>query len=176
MRRLTAFSAALLAAMPGLASAAEPPCLTPTEFTSLAGYTLPSIITGASERCGPTLGPDAFLRKRGPDLASRYGQQKGVYWAGAKAAFLKLSATSNPDTGKMFRDMPDSSLQGILDAMMEGMVSQQIPLDRCGVIDRVIGLLSPLPPQNTAELIGLAVGIGAKTDRAKVGKLSICQD
>lgn len=182
MRRLTApiaILAAVLAAVPGMAQAAEPPCLTPGEFTSLAGYTLPSIINGTTQRCATTLAPGAYLRTSGKSLSARYAAQKGKHWPGAKAAFLKLSATGNTDTGKLFRDMPDPSLQGILDAMMEGMVSQQIPLERCSTIDRVVGLLAPLPPENTAELIALAVGLGAKAGAdkgpAKVGKLAICR-
>jgi hypothetical protein len=179
MRRPIAFAAALLAATPGIASAAEPPCLTPAEFTAVAGYTLPSIITGTAQRCATTLAPSAYLRTSGKDLAARYAGQKAKHWPGAKAAFLKLSASTNADANKLFRDMPDASLQGILDATMEGMISGQVPLNRCATIDRLIGLLSPLPPENTAELIALAVGLGAKTDantnRAKVGKLSICQ-
>lgn len=179
MRKPVALAAAVLVLTPGIASAAEPPCLTPAEFTSLAGYTLPSIINGTAQRCATTLAPSAYLRTSGRDLASRYAGQKAKHWSGAKAAFLKLSASTNADANKLFRDMPDSSLQGILDATMEGMVSGQIPLNRCSTIDRLIGLLAPLPPENTAELIALAVGLGAKTDansnRAKLGKLSICQ-
>jgi hypothetical protein len=179
MRKLTTFAAAFLVAAPGIAGAAEPPCLTPAEFTSLAGYTLPSIIDGAGQRCAATLAPSAFLRTSGKDLAARYAAQKAKHWPAAKAAFLKLSATGNAQTGKLFRDMPDASLQGILDAMMEGMVSQQIPHGRCDAIDRLVALLSPLPPENTAELIALAVELGAKTEangnRAKAGKLSLCR-
>lgn len=178
--RLTTLAAIALAAAPGIAAAAEPPCLTAGEFTSLAGYTLPSIISGTTQRCATTLAPDSYLRKSGGTLAARYAQQKPAHWQGAKAAFLKLSSTTNADAAKLFRDMPDTSLQPILDGMMEGMVSQQIPVERCGAIDRLIRLLSPLPPENTAELIALAVGLGAKsgatkTTAAKVGKLSICQ-
>lgn len=175
MRRLISLTAALLLAAPGIAQAAEPPCLTAGEFTSLAGYTLPSIIKGASERCGPTLGADAFLRSGGRDLATRYAGQKNRHWPGAKAAFLKISSSGGQEADKLLRGMPDTSLQGILDATMEGMIAQQIQPERCGTIDRVVRLLSPLPPENTAELIALAVGLGAKTDKARVGKFSICK-
>jgi len=175
MRRTTLLTAAVLAALPGVAQAAEPPCLTPAEFTSLAGYTLPSIISGTTQRCTASLGPKAYLPSGGKQLAARYAGQKARYWQGAKAAFLKLSSTTSADANKLLGDMPDASLQGILDAMMEGMVSQQIPVDRCTTIDRVVGLLSPLPPENTAELIALAVGLGASSDKARLGKISLCK-
>jgi hypothetical protein len=174
MRRFSAFCAALLVA-PGVASAAEPPCLTPAEFTSLASYALPSIISGTSQRCSASLGPNAWLPRNSDKLASNYARNKPSAWPGAKAAFLKLSSNSSDQANRLFRDMPDASLQQILDAMMEGMVSQSIPLERCGTIDGVIRLLAPLPPENTAELIALAVGLGSKTKEPKVGKLNICK-
>lgn len=175
MRRLSAFCAALLAAAPGVAGAAEPPCLTPAEFTSLASYALPSIISGTSQRCSTSLGPKAWLPRNGDELAAHYARNKSSAWPGAKAAFLKLSSNTNDQSNKLFRDMPDASLKQILDAMMEGMVSQSIPLERCGTIDGVIRLLAPLPPENTAELIALTVGLASRTKEPKVGKLTICK-
>ena len=174
MRRLTGIAAAFLTMASGTAQAAEPPCLTASEFTSLANYAMPSIISGTSQRCATTLGPDAYLRKSGNELVARYSRQKPANWPGAKTAFLKLSSTASNDAEKLMRDMPDTSLQPMLDAMMEGMVAQQIPLDRCDIIDRAVRLLAPLPPESSAELIALVVGLGARSKQAKIGKFSIC--
>lgn len=174
MRRFTAAAAALLTLTPALAQAAEPPCLSPGEFTALAEYALPSMINGTTQRCRSTLAPGAYLNREGPQLAQRYAERRAVAWPGAKAAFLKLSATTNADADSLIRTMPDLSLQQMLASLMEGLVAQQVPLDRCATIDRVIGLLAPLPAQNTAELIALAVGLGAKAGRAKVGAINIC--
>ena len=176
MRRLTGIATAFLIVAPGIAQAAdEPPCLTAGEFTALAGYSMPSIISGTSQRCAATLAPGAYLRKSGNELVARYAQRKPANWPGAKSAFLKVSSTTGNDAGKLLRDMPDRSLQPMLDAMIEGMVAQQIPLERCTVIDRVVRLLAPLPPENSAEVIALAVGLGARSKQAKIGKFSICQ-
>jgi len=175
MRRFTAIAAALLAAVPGIAQAAAP-CLTPREFASLAGYTLPSIITGTTQRCATTLGNESFLRQSGAQLSARYAARKATEWPGAKSAFIKLSS-SNDTSGasKLIAGMPDASLQQMLDGMMAGMIGQQIPLDRCGTIDNVIRLLSPLPPQNTAELIAVVVGLTSKSGTNKVGPINLCQ-
>jgi hypothetical protein len=174
MRRLTTLTAALLAIAPTMAAAAEPPCLTPAEFTSLAEYALPSIITGTSQRCVTALTSGAYLPREGAQLAERYAQRKPAAWPAAKAAFVKLSQATNADAGNVLRTMPDASLQQMLGSLMEGMVAQQVPLERCGTLDRVIGLLAPLPAQNTAELIALTVGLGVKSGRAKVGAISVC--
>jgi len=174
MSRTSLIAAALLVAASGIANAAEPPCLSAGEFSSLAGYALPSMISGTTQRCAPTLGADAFLPRSGAGLAARYAEGKAANWPGAKAAFLKLSAGKDDDAGKLLRSLPDPSLQQMIDAVMEGMVSQQIPIERCTTIDRVVRLLAPLPPANTADLIALAVGLGAKSGKAKVGSFSVC--
>ncbi len=174
MRRLVTSVALAVTALPGIAAAAEPPCLTSAEFSSLAGYALPSVISGTTQRCAATLPTGAFLRQNGRDLASRYGEGKTAAWPGAKAAFLKLSASGSSDTAGIFKSMPDSSLQPMLDALIEGMVGQQIKPERCATIDRVVRLLAPLPPENTAELIAVAAGLGSQTGKARVGQFSLC--
>ena len=175
MRRFIAAAAALLALVPALAQAAEPPCLSPREFTALAEYALPSVIDGTAQRCAAALGPDAFLPRGGAQLSRRYAERRPAAWPGAKAAFLKLSGSNAGDAGKLVGNMPDASMQQMLDGLMSGLVSQQIPLDRCGTIDRLIGLLAPLPAANTAEVIALAVGLGAQSGRAKFGAIAICK-
>jgi hypothetical protein len=175
MRRLTAVILALAVTTPSLARAAEPPCLSPGEFTALAEYALPSIISGATLRCSSALAPDAYLRRSGSQLVERFATRKPAAWPGAKAAFLKLSTSGGPDVDRMIRTLPDPSLQQMLGSLMEGLVSQQVPLERCTAIDRLIGLLSPLPAQSTAEVIALAVGLGSKAGRTKLGVISVCQ-
>lgn len=175
MRRFTAIAAALLAAAPGMAQAAESPCLTPAEFTSLATYALPSVITGTTQRCSTALGPDAFLRRNGDRLAASYSAGKASAWPGAKAAFLKISTSSNADANSLIRGMPDTSLQQMLDAAMAGMVGQKLPVERCPIVDSLVRLLAPLPPQNTAELIALAVGLGSKAGERKMGAINLCK-
>lgn len=164
-----------LATLPGIATAAEPPCLTAAEFTALSSYGLPSIIRGTAQRCAATLPAKAYLRRNGAQLAERYAGAKPAAWPGAKAAFLKLSSGTNSEAAEVIRNLPDSTLQPMVDGLIEGMIEQRIPSDRCDAIDRVVRLLSPLPPESTAELIALAAGLGSRTGQAKVGALSICR-
>ena len=174
MRKLSILAAAAMTLAPVAAQAAEATCLTPSEFSSLAGYALPSVITGTTQRCSASLGPQAWLPRNGADLAARYSANKAASWPAAKAAFLKLSS-SDPNAGKLMQGLPDNTLQTMLDAVMSGMASQKIPVEKCGTIDRFVSLLAPLPATNTAELISLLVEVGAKPGDARLGKLSICQ-
>lgn len=175
MRPFATLAAACLAIAPTLAQAAEPPCLSPGEFTALAEYALPSIISGTSQRCSSALGPSAYLRRNGTQLIQRYAERKPTAWPGAKAAFLKLSTSASSDANNLIRSLPDASLQQMLGSLMEGLVSQHVPLDRCNTIDRLIGLLSPLPAQSTAEVIALAVGLGSKAGQTKLGAITVCR-
>jgi hypothetical protein len=174
MRQLAILCAAALATLPGLAQAAAP-CLTPAEASSLAAYALPAAIQGTAKRCSPTLGAGAFLPKGGTELASRYGARKAQNWPAAKTAFFKIGGDSKDQSSALLAGLPDSSLQQMLDAIIEGMVAQEIPTERCGEIDRIVGLLAPLPAQNTADLIAAVMGLAGKSGKAKSDKFSICK-
>jgi hypothetical protein len=167
-------SAALLSA-PGIAAAAqaEAPCLTPAEFTALSSYALPSVITGVSQQCSATLPGEAYLNRSGDQLAQRYSARKAAAWPGAKAAFMKFSG-SNAEAAQLFKAMPDDALQPLLDGIITSMIATKLPTAQCVTIDRFVSLLAPLPPENTAELIALAAGLGAKSGKARVGQFSLC--
>ena len=175
MRKIVLSLAIGLSILPGLAQAAEPPCLTAREFTDLSSYALPSIITGTAQRCSVALPANAFLKRNGPSLASRYAVAKPAAWPGAKAAFIKLSGGMNADAVNLFRALPDDKLQPMVDTLVEGLIGQQIPPQRCTMIDETVRLLAPLPPQSTARLIALAVGFGSRAGGAKLGKIALCQ-
>lgn len=173
-RRLAVLAGSLAIILPGVAQAAQDaPCLTPAEFTSLSSYALPSVIAGVSERCAPVLGGAAYLTRSGGQLAQRYTQRKAASWPSAKRAFLKVSG-NNPEIAQLLTSMPDQTLQPLVDGMISGMVGQKLPTDRCASVDRLASLLAPLPAENTAELISLAVGLGTKSGRAKLGQFSVC--
>ena len=175
MRSFATACAALLAATPSLAQAAEAPCLTPAEASSLAAYALPSVISGTTKRCSAALGPDAFLRNGGGELASRYAARKSQNWPLAKTGFFKIGGDSQDQSAAFLSGLPDASLQQMLDAIIEGMVAQEIPTKDCKTIDRIIGLLAPLPAQNTAELITVVIGLAGASGKAKGDKFSICK-
>ena len=181
MRNSILAAAAILVAAPGVVSAAERPCLTRSEFTDLAGFTLPSVISGASARCEPELGPEAYLTTDGDALVERYSARMDASWPAAKVAFLKLSSKTSGEANDLIKLLPDETLQEMLELMLQGMVSQEIPPKYCGTIDEFARLLSPLSPENTAEILALIVDLTAEpkmdgSGNSAIGKLSICQD
>ena len=137
---------------------------------------MPSIITGTTDHCAASLPANAWLKRHGNQLAARYATGKSRAWPAAKTAFLKLAGTgANNDAAGLIKSLPDSSQQQMADAFISGLVGQQLPTERCSVIDQLVRLLAPLPPENTAELIAVAAGLGARTGRARIGNFSICQ-
>lgn len=171
MRKTLHLLVPMLLALPGVARAAEPPCLTAREFTSLSTYALPTIIGATAQRCAAALGPEAYLKRSGASLSSRYAAAKPGAWPGAKLAFLKLSGG---DAANLLRGLPDDKLQPLADALVEGLITQQVPTQRCRTIDAFVRLVSPLPPQNTAELIALTVGLGSQAGGGRLGRIAIC--
>ena len=76
--------AAFLAIAPGMAQAAEPPCITSGEFSSLASFALPSALGGATKRCSTVLGPSSYMRSSGAQLIERYAAGKQQAWPQAE--------------------------------------------------------------------------------------------
>lgn len=180
MRRISgrpfcALSAALLVLVPGLVRAAEPPCLTPHEFNALATYALPNALSATAQRCSASLPPDAFLRTGGPEMIARYAAAKPAAWPGARSVFLKLSSGQQGPVGDLLRNLPDPQLQQMADAFIQGLVVEKIPAERCSSLDSMLRLLSPLPAQSAADIIGLAIGLGSQAGAARVGKIQICK-
>lgn len=175
MRRLAPAFLLFALAAPQVAQAADPVCLTPREVTALSTYALPSAIGGVTRNCAASLPADAWLPRNGAALAQRYGEGKARAWPDAKAAFLKMSAATNPEATLLFTSLPDDSLQPLADAALSGIVAGKIKPESCPAIDRALSLLAPLPAENTAELIALAVGIGAKAGEPRLGKFAICK-
>lgn len=173
-RTLAALIAAALPA-PALAAAAEPACLTAQEFTAVSTFALPGIIRGAAQSCSAVLPKDAFLSSQSEVLAKRYTAGRDRSWPLAKAAFIKLGGGADPMAASMLKAMPDESLKPFVEGAVTTMVGQQLPTDRCSAVDRLVMLLSPLPPESTAEVIGLAAGLGARSGQARVGKLTLCK-
>jgi hypothetical protein len=174
MRLPAILVATALAIQPAMAQAQEAPCITPGQAASLAGYALPSVISGTSKRCDTNLSAKSFLKTNGPDLAKRYATRKAQTWPEAKAAFLAMSKGKD-DASKIFSQLPDSSLREMVDVVLEGMIAQEIPLTECGKIDNFVRLLAPLPPENTAELVALMIGMATADKASKPGKLAICK-
>jgi hypothetical protein len=180
MRRL-AFLAATLLAQPGIASA-EMPCLTPGELASVTQYALPSVIDGAAARCGPSLPAGAFLNTDARAMSARYADSSRQAWPQVKAAFVRIGSAAAGTGNKagaeaaMLAAMPDPQMQQVLDGFVQGVVVARLPTERCVTVDRLLGLLAPLPAANTAGVVATVVGLITEKKGGKLGPITICED
>lgn len=168
---------ALLALLPGtqVLAQAEAPCMSERDVAALTAYGMPSVIGGVTRTCAKTLPPESWLSKNGQAMAAHYSAQKAKAWPAAKGAFMRLSAATNPEAVALFGTMPDETLMPVADAALAGIVSTKIKPQSCPAVDRALALLAPLPPENTAELIALAVGLTARAGEPRIGKLPLCK-
>ena len=167
--------AALAFAMPAQAAqpAGAPACLSQADLRAMAAYALPSALEGVIERCSPTMAAGGYLRRQGPGLVSRYAAGKQAAWPAAKGALLQFAGDKDAQAADAIDDLPDQAIQPFVDAMIAGMVGGQLKPEQCGLAERLMRLLAPLPPENTAELLGLLVQLGAK-DKKGPGNLTFC--
>ncbi|HWU01548.1 MAG TPA: hypothetical protein VN222_02315 [Novosphingobium sp.] len=168
-----AFAAAALATVPGVVRAAEPPCLTTGEFGALAAYGLPGMIEGVSRRCAAHLPAGAFLNTAGGALIARYSAAKPAAWPAAKAVLMKVSGNT-PAAALLLSALPDHAQQQLVDTLLAGVVEEKFPAETCPMADRLFALLAPLPPENTAEVVGISIGLGARANQGRIGPVRLC--
>ncbi|MCC6941427.1 hypothetical protein [Novosphingobium sp.] len=176
-RSVFALGAALALSQGQLAHAAAnaDSCLSEAEVGGLVGYALPYVIDGAMKACKPHLSPTGFFATRGSAFAGQYAARKDVNWPVAKNAFLKLGGTKDASISSTLRALPDSALQPFVEAMVSELVGGEIKPGQCTAIERGVRILSPLPAENTAELITFVVVLADKPKNGKPASLPICK-
>jgi len=150
-------------------------CLSEAEVGGLVGYALPSVIDGAMKACKPHLSPTGFFATRGSAFAGQYAARKDLNWPVAKNAFLKLGGSKDATMNSTLKALPDGALQPFVEAMVSEMVGGEIKPGQCTAIERGVRILSPLPAENTAELITFVVVLADKPKNGKPASLPICK-
>lgn len=176
-RRAAAALAAIALTQTQLAHAATTtaPCMSEDEVTALIGYALPSVIDGTIKSCKPHLSSNGYFATRGGEFLGRYAARKNDNWPLAKTAFLKLGGSKDPKMAEMMKNLPDSAVQPFVEAMVRELVSGEIKPDQCTAIERGVRLLSPLPPENTAELVTFVLVLADKPKPGKASSFPICK-
>jgi hypothetical protein len=169
MNKLTGAAIALwmgMAATTAQAAAEAQPCLTEAEAQSLITAVLPDVFQQVGRNCSAVLPENATLRGGLPPLVARYQAPADLAWPQAMAAFGKIG-------GKDMAAIDPKLLRPMMGPMIAGAIAQDIKPRDCATIDRAIGLMSPLPPANTAGLIVLLATVAGGKDK-KDSPFSIC--
>jgi hypothetical protein len=139
---------------------------------------MPSVLTGVIDNCAPQLGANAFMTSQGRSLVAAYAAGKDAAWPQARKAFFRLAQSGkNGDKDAMgaMGSMPDAALQPFVEGMIGGLIGAKLKPAQCGTADRLMRLLAPLPPENTAELLSTIVELAEADGKPKPGGLAICK-
>ncbi|WP_225206201.1 hypothetical protein [Novosphingobium huizhouense] len=163
-----------LAALGTAEVASAQDCLTQPELNGMVTFALPVVMDGAIKACRPSLSPQGYFATEGQALVQRYASRKQGAWPTAKAAILKIGDSRDAKMKDMVANLPDSALQPFAEGMVAQMVTEGIKPDQCVAIERATRLLSPLPPENTAELLTFIVGLADRPKAGKKATLNLC--
>lgn len=131
--------------------APSPLCLTGPEAEALALVALPEIIRGAGTACATQLPATSLVRQPASALLARYDAEADRAWPAARAAIVKLS---DPAIDALLQSQ---FARGVLATLVTPLLIGRIAPRDCGTIDRLVTLLAPLPPRNTAGVIVAAL-------------------
>lgn len=157
-------------AVPVQASAQE--CLQPAEAQALMQFAMPDLLDGVIKQCQPHLAPSGFATKSGATMVARYRNGSDSKWPLAKTAFFKIAGKDSSVLA--MKAMPDTVLKGLITFGITAKATNEIGSDECGTFERLIEVLSPLPPENTALLVTLLLELGAQKGDKSKADLRIC--
>jgi len=122
-------------------------CLSGAEAESIALVVMPDILRQTGVLCAARLPAASPLRSGSGDLIARYDREATRAWPAAKAAILKLSV---PQADLL---LGSDFARPIVATLVAPLVVGRIALADCGTVDRLVTLLAPLPPRNTAGVL-----------------------
>ncbi|TPG53994.1 hypothetical protein [Sphingomonas glacialis] len=169
MKRLTTLAALWIGATATVAAQAAPtdlPCLTEQEGQSLVRVVLPDVLDAVGKACASTLPPTATLRAGLPALVARYRMDGDSAWNAAKPAIGKLG-------GEQLRGMDPDVIRPLVSSLLGPLVVKDLKPGDCPRIDRITGLLAPLPVANTAALVVQLFLLGSDSSK-KRAPFTIC--
>lgn len=148
---------ATIAALVGLgaaqASAAQTPCMTSVEAKSVVSAALPDLVLAISNKCKPALGADAYLTKSGANLSGKFKSGATAAWPAAKKAVLKVGG----ENAQLLANLPDEASRALLSVGINAMITNGMTTEQCGVTNRILAALDPLPPANFADAMSAVI-------------------
>lgn len=157
MRTLAAVAlSALLFAAPAVA---QTRCLSANEAESIALVAMPEIIRDAGAVCSNLPG-SSLLRRTDGKFIAKYEAEADRAWPAARRAIAKLS---DPAVELL---LLSEYARPLLTEMFAPQITGRINPEDCPALDRVVTLIEPLPPRNTAGIVVAALQ-HLKTERAR---------
>ena len=162
MRIAAALAALALVASP---AAAQTPCITMPEAQAMTLVALPDIIRETGRVCAAQLPATSLIRGQSNALVAKYQVEADRAWPAARAAIVKLS---DPAVDALLQS---DYARPLLTTLLVPQIVGRIATRDCGTIDRLVTLLEPLPPRNTAGIVVETLRY-LKADKARRGDTS----
>ena len=141
-------------------------CITTPEAQSMALVAMPAIIQQTGIVCAGQLPANSLIHRSSSAFLSRYEVEADRAWPTARAAIVKLS---DPAIDILLQS--DFARPLLTTLLVPQLVGRIAPED-CGTIDRLVKLLEPLPPRNTAGIIVEALRY-LKSEKAKGNNVDV---
>lgn len=169
-RILAAVLAGAIVAQPVAAQAA---CITAPEAEAMTMVAMPEILRQTGTVCAARLPATSLIRRPDSMLIDRYQREADRAWPSARAGIAKLS---DPAIAPL---LDSDFARGLLVSLLVPQIVGRIAASDCAMIDRLVTLLDPLPPRNTAGIVVAALQYlkaeKAKGARIDVPDLPLCQ-
>jgi hypothetical protein len=148
------FAAALtLAALVATPVSAQSPCITGPEAEAMTLVALPDIIRETGRVCAARLPATSLVRNQSSTLIARYQIEAEL---------------SDPAVDALLQS---DYARPLLTSLLVPQIVGRIAARDCGTIDRLVTLLQPLPPRNTAGIVVETLRY-LKADKARRGDRS----
>ncbi|KQN93026.1 hypothetical protein ASE95_10610 [Sphingomonas sp. Leaf231] len=145
MRTLAALGT-IVALVASPVAAAQGACLNASDAESIALVAMPDIIRDAGRVCA-RLPATSLLRRQSGEFLAKYDREADRAWPAARTAIAKLS-----DPAVELLLLSDYA-RPMLTSIFAPQISGRIQPADCPTLDRLVTLLEPLPPRNTAGIV-----------------------
>ena len=142
-------------------------CLKVAEAEALVTYLLPSAVRASRSKCAVSLPASTSLLKENSEQLAKYQAAAENAWPQAKKAVVVLAGEKLPS------GIDDTLLRPITDAILSGMIGEEIKPKDCELIARIYHDLEPMPSSNVASLAVSILQAATKDDKKQ--DIPICK-
>ena len=160
MRKFTLAAGVAVLAMSAAPVAAQSPQRSEAEVTATMRYLLPHIVSGIATRCSTELSPDGYLEQNSERLIAKFQDGVDENWAVAKPVLIDMAMrnSSKSKGANLYSVLPDETLKSVVDTMVPATLAEKVKPKDCGMAERILENLDPLPADNLAALFGIIIG------------------
>ncbi|MET4896004.1 hypothetical protein RN629_02385 [Sphingomonadaceae bacterium jetA1] len=151
--------------VPDVAMAEQRACIAAPEAEAMTLVAMPDILRETGRVCAARLPANSLIRGNGA-LIAKYESAAEMAWPAARAAIVKLS---DPAIDTLLQS---DYARPLLTSLLVPFIVGRIGLEDCGVIDRLVTQLAPLPPRNMASVVVTALQY-LKSERARGRQVAV---